>query len=102
MDSAGAPTAVVTPLRDTPNSPGATDVGVLDSLGGAVDGAAVDGDPVVVGGSVADEQPDRANRAVAVAVTVRSGWLRMRSIYAPNVASPTGGGLGLAGEGPVG
>ena len=74
MDSAGAPTAVVTPSRDTPTSSGVTDVGVpalpLEDVDGAAD---------VDEGSVVDEHPDRITRPATAALSVRSGYLGMRS-----------------------
>jgi len=71
VESAGAPTAVVTPFGDTPTSSGAIDVGTTDE----VDGAVGDG---VGAGPVADEHPDRITRP---ATTARKGYLCIPAIY---------------------
>ena len=74
MESAGAPTAVVTPSGDTPTSSGAIDVGTTEE----VDGAAGDGGG---GDSVVDEHPDRTTRPATTAPTARRGLLRIPAIY---------------------
>ena len=68
MESAGAPTAVVTPFGDTPTSSGAIDVGTTDE----VDGAVGDG---VGAGPVADEHPDRIEKRKRVLVLTLTGKL---------------------------
>jgi hypothetical protein len=74
VESAGAPTAVVTPPGDTPTSPGGAVGGIPGSPTDDVDGAA-GGD--VGGGSVVDEHPDSVTNPAATALTARSGYLRM-------------------------
>ncbi len=56
MDSAGAPTAVVTPPGDTATASGGSAAGLLGTCEVDVDGVA---DEVGGAGSVADEHPDR-------------------------------------------
>lgn len=83
MDSAGAPTAVVTPPGDIATSPGGGGAGVACSMvvpgGDDVGGSGTGG---VFSGPLSEEQPLTDITVTATAPTANWGYLRMPSIYA--------------------
>ena len=69
MDSAGAPTAVVTPPGDTATAPGA---GAAELGGGTADGAAPEVDDDGDAGSGAEEQPADAAAPIMMTAATRT------------------------------